>query len=160
MSKGYDKIAVIGSRVYPRLDLVNKLIHTLHSQLISDLKDDIKLIPVIVSGGHPFSCPEGKAPHGVDFVAMQTAWAVGLNIIPIPAHWKMQGKQAGFIRNPMIADVADRCYAFYDGVSKGTAHTIKEFQSRGKPLTIFYADGTEVVDYEEDALPFGAWSED
>ena len=72
---------------------------------------------VIVSGG----------ARGVDSIAEEYADKRNLKKVIMPADWNTYGKRAGYIRNDAmhryIAQHASRiCIAFWDGISKGTAH--------------------------------------
>jgi hypothetical protein len=71
-------------------------------------------------------------------------WAVKnqIHFTCFPAQWNRHNKAAGFIRNKVIADSSDYILAFWDGESKGTAHTI----SLVKKLK---ASKLKVVRYEE-----------
>jgi hypothetical protein len=72
---------------------------------------------VIVSGG----------ARGVDSIAENYADSRGLKKVIMPADWNTYGKRAGYVRNEemhrYIAKYTNRaCIAFWDGISKGTAH--------------------------------------
>lgn len=111
------KIAIVGSRNYPDLKEVAKYVE-------EQLQDG----DVVISG-HAF---------GVDRAAEFAALKRGLKVEVFPADWKKYGKKAGFIRNIDIVKAADRVVAFWDGVSKGTGHTIDIATERLKPLEIYY----------------------
>lgn len=75
---------------------------------------------VIVSGG----------ADGADALAKRYATEKGFEYIEFPADWKTYGKSAGYIRNEemhkYIAQHETRkVVAFWDGVSKGTAHSFR-----------------------------------
>ena len=70
--------------------------------------------------------------RGADTLAGQAAQAVGLPCHVFPAKWNQYGRQAGFIRNiQMLDQKPDLVLAFWDGLSQGTAHTIREALKRG-----------------------------
>lgn len=66
------------------------------------------------------------------------AWAK-FNKIPIkemPAEWNKHGKRAGPIRNREMAEYADACIVFWDGVSPGTRNMIAEMSRVKKPCIV------------------------
>ena len=69
--------------------------------------------------------------RGADTLGERYAQERGYSIEQYPADWEHEGKAAGFIRNAKMASVADALIAFWDGQSKGTAHMIREANSRG-----------------------------
>jgi hypothetical protein len=50
--------------------------------------------------------------------------------------WDKYGKSAGFRRNTTIWNNADQGVAFWDGVSRGTAHSFDIAAAQNKPLQI------------------------
>lgn len=77
---------------------------------------------------------------GVDEHAEQAAIECGLVVVSYPAKWKRPDgtvdKGAGFKRNQLIVDQADRVVAFWDGKSRGTKDTIDKARKAGKPVEI------------------------
>lgn len=63
---------------------------------------------------------------------LSSIWARihGYCYLEIPAQWKALGKSAGYIRNSEMINMSRYVLAFYDGQSKGTAHTIKLAKSK------------------------------
>jgi hypothetical protein len=116
------KLAIVGSRNYPRLSLIDKL--------ISQLPDDVE----IVSGG----------ARGVDRRAAYSAQKRGLKVTELEADWENLGKRAGYLRNVEIVNSADRVVAFWDGVSPGTKHSMRLAKQTGKPLTIYGPEGERI----------------
>lgn len=107
-------IAIVGSREYK---------HTLA------IRSYMELLPkdtVIISGG----------ARGVDQIAAYEAGRLGLGLSVYEADWDKHGKKAGFLRNRQIVEAADEVVAFWDGLSKGTQHTINLTKIAKKPLTI------------------------
>jgi len=107
------KIAVVGSRSFDDYDL---LVDTLSDFDISE----------IVSGG----------ASGADSLAEKYAklFLIPTNIIK--PNWSLYGKAAGMIRNTDIVKSSDHVVAFWDGVSKGTANSIKTANKLNVPTTI------------------------
>jgi len=116
------KVAIVGSRTYPRLELV--------ATYVLSLPDTT----VIISGG----------AQGVDKTAEQVARYRHLKVEIYPAEWNKWGRSAGMMRNGKIINAADRVVAFWDGISKGTADSIRKARAAGKPVTVFDALGNEV----------------
>lgn len=109
------KIAIVGSRDYKDIEKVKETIKTLN-------KTDI-----IISGG----------AKGVDASAVLFAKALEMNYKEYLPDWDAHGKSAGPIRNKQIVDDSDYVIAFWNGFSKGTAHTIGYAASVGKKIIIF-----------------------
>ena len=109
------KLAIIGSRTFQN-----------YSILIKELDSKKDKITLVISGG----------AQGAD--SLGEKWAKGNNIptLIFPADWDKHGKAAGFIRNQDIIDNCDCCIAFWDGKSKGTAHSISLCEKQNKPYKI------------------------
>lgn len=112
------KLAVVGSRGFDNFEILTVVIDELRT-----LYD----IDTIVSGG----------ANGADKLAEFYADFHNLNLIVFPADWNKHGKQAGFLRNIEIWDNSDLGVAFWDGVSKGTAHSLTLSAKQNKKLFIF-----------------------
>ena len=112
-------IAIVGSRTYPKLELVKKF--------VEDLDDDVG----IVTGG----------ARGVDQAAEDAALPIGLSVQVIKADWERYGRGAGMIRNTQIVKVADEVVAFWDLKSRGTHDTISKARAAGKPVHVVGPDG-------------------
>ena len=75
----------------------------------------------IVSGG----------ARGADAAAERCAREYGYELEVHPADWDKHGKRAGILRNLEMLDSGVGCVlAFWDGKSRGTAHTIEEAKRR------------------------------
>lgn len=116
------KVGIVGSRSYPRLDLV--------AEFVNSLPPD----SVIISGG----------ARGVDCAAVQAAKVRGLAFKIHYPDWEGQGKKAGFLRNRLIVGDATALIAFWDRKSKGTAHTINLARIAGKLQAVIGPDGEEI----------------
>lgn len=109
------KIAIVGSRTYPDLQQVFEYVGTLPPDT------------VVISGG----------AVGVDLTAQRAAELLGIQVKVFIPHWAKYGKSAGFRRNADIVNAADEVVAFWDGQSKGTAHTIELARKAGKKVTVY-----------------------
>ena len=108
------KLAVVGSRTFNDYDL---------------LKRSLEVIPnitEIVSGG----------AKGADSLAEKWAFEHAINITIFKPDWEKEGLAAGFIRNKLIVDHCDKVIAFWDGKSKGTAHSISLAEKAHKECII------------------------
>lgn len=110
-------IAVVGSRAFNDYDLLkNKIIGRI----------DPSLIERVVSGG----------AKGADSLAEQFANEFNLPMIIYRPDWDKLGKKAGYARNKLIIQDADIIFAFWDGHSKGTAHSIQIAKALEKEIII------------------------
>ena len=109
------KVAIVGSRAYPRLDKVREYVWSL------------PIDTTIVSGG----------ARGVDITAADAAHYRKMPVIVFLPDWDTHGKSAGFRRNKQIVDEADMVVAFWDGKSKGTVHSINLAKKAGKECVVF-----------------------
>jgi hypothetical protein len=87
------------------------------------------------SQGEQITILQGGA-QGADTLAQQYATVEGFGSITMRAEWSKYGRSAGMRRNEEMAALADAVIAFWDGESRGTAHMIKEAQSRKLPTRI------------------------
>lgn len=110
-------VAIIGSRTFTDYERAE--------QFLSALELDITRV---ISGG----------AKGADAIAERYAAEHGIPITVYPADWKRYGRGAGMIRNKQIIDDADVVVAFWDGVSKGTKHSIELARKAKKKLATCY----------------------
>lgn len=110
------KTIVAGSREITDINLVRQAIKAAPWQITE-----------IVSG----------AARGVDSLGEAVAREVGLPIKRFPADWNGLGRRAGPLRNIQMAEYADALVAVWDGVSRGTAHMIKEAEKRGLRVFVY-----------------------
>ena len=109
------RLAIIGSRSFNDYNLVN--------QTLSPYKSKITKV---ISGG----------ARGADKLGEYWAIENKIDKLIFYADWDKHGKAAGFIRNKDIIDNCDCCIAFWDGKSKGTAHSISLCEKQNKPYKI------------------------
>lgn len=117
-------VGVVGSRDYPELDRVRRLIDQLHPQVC------------VVSGG----------ARGVDREAVMHAKGTGRLAVEITPYGDSREEwvSAAFARNGMIALVSDVVVAFWDGQSPGTADTIRRAMKLGKCIVVPPQEGPQV----------------
>jgi len=130
------KIAVIGSREFKDKNLIFEIIrHTFQEQLIN--KYSIEEPHIFISGG----------AKGVDNYSecciddwnermINSEYKLHKKIIFKP-NWNKYGKSAGFKRNKLIINEADKVIAFWNGQSKGTKHSIDLAIEKGIPIDIY-----------------------
>ncbi len=116
------KVLVVGSRNFNDYGLLRKSLDGLLAG-----KTGIE----IVSGG----------ARGADGLAERYAREKGCGLKVFPADWDRFGKSAGYKRNAemhkYISGFEDRvCVAFWDGESRGTAHSFELARQYGNPLTV------------------------
>lgn len=111
------RLAVVGSRGFEFYDILKVVIDELRT---------IYPITTIVSGG----------AKGADYLAEIYAAEHDLKLDVYPADWS-KGRGAGYIRNVDIWNNSDLGVAFWDGKSKGTAHSFKISEKQKKKLYIF-----------------------
>ena len=108
------KLAIIGSRGISDIDVGRYI-----PEGVSE----------IVSGG----------AKGVDSLAREYAESRVIKLTEFLPQYKRYGRAAPLKRNESIAEYADSALVFWDGHSKGTAHTVKLFQKLGKSVTLIEA---------------------
>jgi hypothetical protein len=111
------KIAIIGSRDFSNYDLLTKTLEHLKPNITQ-----------VISG----------AARGADSLGEQWAKENQIDTLIFPANWGLYGKRAGFIRNEDIIKNCDFCIAFWDGKSKGTAHSISLCKKLNKLYEVVY----------------------
>ncbi len=113
------RLGVVGSRDFGDDELVWSTLDWVHATYG---------ITEIISGG----------ARGPDRESVRWAKA---NNIPVTEHladWEKHGRAAGYIRNHDIVTDSERILAFWDGVSKGTYHSITLARRHKIPRKIIY----------------------
>lgn len=111
------KLGIIGSRGFDNYDMVCKELETIEEQIL-----------IVVSGG----------AKGADSLGERWGTERGKEILIFKPDWGKFGKRAGYIRNEDIVKNSDKIIAFWDGVSRGTKHSIELAQKLGKECKIIY----------------------
>ena len=115
------RIAIVGSRSFNDWEYMKQIMTWV------TVPYPVWDIDAIISGG----------AKGADTLAERVAHELGLRLIVHRAEWDKYGKSAGYRRNKLIVDDANLILAFWDGESKGTAHTIKLAEEAGKTVHVF-----------------------
>ncbi|MBE6652218.1 MAG: DUF2493 domain-containing protein [Ruminococcaceae bacterium] len=105
------KLLIAGSRNISKFDL---------KPFVSDDVD------VIISGG----------AKGIGAVAERYADEHGLQKIVVRPQYDRYRRAAPLKRNEQMVDMADEVLVIWDGVSKGTAYTVKYAEKQGKPVHV------------------------
>lgn len=108
------RVCISGSRDYRNIDAVKEVIRVLPKDVI------------IVQGG----------ASGVDAEAKEVAQHMGLSVETWPAEWERYGRRAGPMRNRAMVASCDFLYAFWNGVSRGTASAIQAAVDEDIPFEI------------------------
>ena len=111
------KLAIIGSRDFNDLTKLN-----------NELEPYLSRIEMVVSGG----------AKGADKMGEEWAKRNNIKTLIFLAEWNKFGKSAGFIRNEDIIKNCDEVIAFWDGMSKGTKHSISLAEKFNKPCKIVF----------------------
>ena len=90
-------------------------------------------VDLIITGG----------ANGVDTLAEQYADAHKISKLVLRPQYGRYGRGAPLKRNEEIAAYADEALAFWDGQSRGTAHTVSLFKSLGKKVTVIILPATD-----------------
>ena len=124
------KIAVVGSRTFNNYELLEK---TLTDYLFLNVDTETfynnAYNTIIISGG----------AKGADTLAERFAEEKGLEKLIFPAMWRKNGyynPYAGYARNHDIIKNADVVFAFWDGKSRGTQHSIDLAKHINKELYV------------------------
>jgi hypothetical protein len=114
----YMIVAVVGSRGFSDYALLKEKL---------DYFAESNSVSCVVSGG----------AKGADSLAARWATERGIQLLEFLPDWEKHGKSAGVIRNSQIIEKADVCVAFWDGKSRGTAHSISLARSKGVRLLVY-----------------------
>lgn len=91
---------------------------------------DSPVLSKVISGG----------AKGADAYAEEYAKYEGVDIEVYKPDWDKHGNSAGYLRNAILVEKADMVIAYWDGESKGTAHSIELAIRQRKPLAIIRID--------------------
>ena len=109
------KIAVIGGRNFQDKNHLGQVLSRVFSE--GD---------TLISGG----------AKGADSLAENWARWMGFACLIFKPNWKLHGRSAGFRRNHTLISQADKVIAFWDGASRGTAHSLELARKKNVPVEI------------------------
>jgi hypothetical protein len=110
------RVLVCGSRTWRRWEVIERRLRELPPR------------SEVIHGG----------ARGADLLAAGLAVGLGLDVTEYPADWRGEGKRAGVLRNlAMLNSEPDLVLAFWDGLSLGTAHVVREARARGIATEVF-----------------------
>jgi hypothetical protein len=109
-------VAVVGGRDFTDYERMARILNPIKYK-----------IQYLVSGG----------AKGADQLAELYAKVYKVRIKIFEADWDTYGKKAGFLRNQDIVKEADVVIAFWNGISKGTRHTIELAKKNNKQLKVY-----------------------
>ncbi len=112
-------LAIIGSRTFDNYDYLCEVAVQFYLRENYD---------TIVSGG----------AKGADNLGKRYAEYWGMKYIEFLPNWDLYGKSAGFKRNIEIITKADHIWAFWDGLSNGTRHSLNIAKQLKKISFVFY----------------------
>jgi len=105
-----------------------------------DVTNYMAVEDAITESGYVITKLISGAARGVDSLAVQ--WAKDNNIPyeEFPADWEKYGRKAGYLRNEEMVNKADAVIAVWDGVSKGTGHSITIASKKKIPVFVKYVN--------------------
>ena len=114
------KCIVAGSRTFTDYAVLKKKLDFLFSQYSPEEV-------TIISG----------TAMGADKMGERWAKEFGCKLIQCPANWDKYGKQAGYLRNTQMAEMATHCVVFVKDNSKGSMHMISIAAEKGLILRAY-----------------------
>jgi len=133
------KLAIVGSRGYPKRELVRAYVQNLPPETI------------VITGGWPSNAGGYKvveATAGVDRWAYLAAEAHGLTTVLVSGSKTIHKNMAGKVRNATTVELCDALVAFWTLESAGTAHTLTLAQAAGKGVLVLGPEGQVVPTHE------------
>ena len=116
------KVVIAGSRDFNDYPLLKKSCDTILTGKIITHKI------IVISGG----------ARGADLLGERYARERGYEIRRFIPDWNKDGRSAGIIRNRKMIDIADGLIAFWDGISRGTRHSIETATRKGIVVNTIY----------------------
>lgn len=119
------RILIAGGRDFADYEMLSSVV----SEFLSGHVGDVEIV-----SGHA---------KGADALGERYATEHGIPLVVMKAEWGKYGKAAGVIRNRQMLDyislATPAVFAFWDGKSHGTKHTIETSRKMGiEPTVIYY----------------------
>jgi predicted Rossmann fold nucleotide-binding protein DprA/Smf involved in DNA uptake len=113
------RYGIVGSREFTDYSIVQKVLDEHNIYIVE-----------IVSGG----------ARGADSLAARYAEENAIVLVEFLPDYDKYGKKAPFVRNKLIVDNSDIIIAFWNGISRGTKHSIDYATSKKKKVIIVPVD--------------------
>ena len=115
------RVAIIGSRTFTDEETIREVVKSLHQQNPNLM---------IISGG----------ARGADQIGERAADELGIPKKIFQPQWHIYGRRAGFVRNELIIEAAERVFAFFapGPKSNGTQHSVDLAIKANKEVHIFH----------------------
>ncbi len=117
------KLAIVGSRDFDDYEFLKKMIQ-------------YHPCTKIISGG----------ARGADTLAKRYAVEHGIPLREFIPDWDTFGKSAGFRRNEQIVKACDELVVLWDGISRGTKHSLELAQDAGKPVYKYWPPEQDIME--------------
>lgn len=107
-----------------------------------DLTDDRLVEEAVRLSGFTVTTVISGAARGIDQMGERWAEGQGVPVERFPADWGRYGRSAGYVRNKAMVEAAAQApeggavIAVWNGISRGTKHTIDIARQRGVPVFI------------------------
>ena len=121
------KLIIAGGRDFKNYPLLQREVDNFIQYLMTNGEIEPSPEIEIVSGKQVTkpSYTDRKTWHGADYLGELYAESYNIPVKPFPADWNGKyGRGAGMIRNEQMAQYADACICFWDGISRGTKNMI------------------------------------
>lgn len=126
--KQMPRVLVVGSRTFADKNLLFEVLDHIHNS-----NNPIE----IVAGG----CPTGADSFAKEYAQKSRPLTPQNLYTEFPAEWEKHGRAAGYIRNKKMHEYISQfpnriCIAFWDGKSKGTAHSFELAKQYDNPICV------------------------
>lgn len=147
-------ILIVGSRSYTDYEGAKKVIEkNIQAMLLGNVfSSKLSVDDITKMSENAFSCVEivsGGASSGADVFAKKYAEEhPQIQYTEFPADWEKNGKAAGYIRNREMHKYLSQyekrlVIAFWDGQSRGTAHSFSLAKEYGNDIVVIRTDERE-----------------
>lgn len=123
------KLAIVGSRDFNDYEFLKKILDY-HRTAQNDPCTQI------ISGG----------ARGADTLAKRYAAEHDIPIKEFIPNWDVHGKSAGFLRNEQIVEACDELIVFWNGMSRGTKHSMTLAEEAGKPVYKYWPPEQDITE--------------
>lgn len=119
--------------------------------------DDVDQMADVLSAAYSWSEEPVTLIHGgargADQLAAACAVSFGWPAVEYKPDWDRQGRKAGYMRNEVMVREADEVWAFWDGESKGTKHSIDLALHHKKHLHVVFFSTSDPSEQQDMTYP-------